>query len=249
MKKYTYQRNKKSRKEKIGFFTAFSICIAAIGLALWSTFLSIGGVGEGTGETYVATLPEITEAVGAEVTGVTVTEEVTEAPASTAEPTEETTAPFTTAEPYTGESQGLQTILQVTKSLDYPLHAGTITKTYSEEAVYNETMSDYRPHLGVDFRGDMGENVMSMSDGVVESIYKDDMLGNVIKVTDGNFSVYYCGVSDIIYCAEGTNVTRGEVITKVGEVPFEAKDEMHLHIEVKVGDKNIDPLMIIASNQ
>ncbi len=248
MKKYTYQRNRKSRKEKIGFFTAFSICLAAIGLALWSTFLSIGGVGEGVGETYVATLPELTEAVGAEITGVTVTDETSEIETTAEKVTEETDAE-TTIEEYTGENQSLETMLQVTKSLEYPLHTSTIIKQYSEEAVFNETMGDWRAHPGVDFKGDIGENVMSMSDGVVESIYEDEMLGNVIKITDGNFSVYYCGVSDIIYCVEGASVVRGEVITKVGEVPFEAEDDMHIHVEVKVGEKTIDPLLVIASNQ
>ncbi len=253
MKKYTYQKNRKNRKEKIGFVTALSICVAAIGLALWSTFLSIGGVEVEGEKTYIATMSDssivqVTKPVNYEMTGITTVEETT-ATVVTTSPEETEVTETETQVPYTGDSNSLQTMLQVTKSLDYPLYGGTITKMYSEEAVYNETMGDYRPHLGVDFKGDIGENVLSMSDGVVEDIYEDEMYGNVIKITDGNFSVYYCGVSDIIYCVEGASVARGEVITKVGEIPSEAKDEMHLHIEVKVGDKTIDPLVVIANNQ
>lgn len=253
MRRYSYQKNKKSRKERIGFFTAFSVCIVAVALALWSTYASIGGFDNQnvTEPTYIATLTPATEAVNNYVTGVTVTDpwEETTAPSETTAPATEETTPETTAPSYTGENGSLQTILQVSASLDYPVSSEKIMKEYSEEAVYNDTMEDYRAHTGVDFYADMGENVIAMSDGVVDSIYSDLMYGNVIKVTNGNFSVYYCGVSDTMYCVEGGQVTRGDIIGKVGEIPCEKKDAVHLHVEVRVGDKTIDPLAVISSNQ
>ncbi len=252
MRRYSYQKNKKSRKEKIGFFTAFSVCMVAVALALWSTYASIGGFDNQnvTEPTYIATIAPDTEAVNNYVTGVTVTEPAeetfvqTEAPVTEPEETEEATA-----QPYTGENGSLQTILQVSASLDYPVISGKVNKEYSEEAVYSETMGDYRAHTGVDFSADIGENVTAMSDGVVDSIYKDDMFGNVIKVTNGNFSIYYCGVSDTMYCVEGGQITRGDIIGKVGEIPCEKDDGMHLHIEVRVGDKTIDPLTVISNDE
>ncbi len=251
MRRYSYKNNKKSRKEKIGFLTAFSICIVAVGLALWSTYSSIGGFENSnvTEPTYIAVYPP-TEPVGRDVTGVVVTE---------TEPTEEKVVttqepePLTTVVPvgtetqelYTGDSESLQTMLQVSASLDFPVHSGKILKEYSEDVVYNSTMGDYRAHTGVDFRADEGENVLAMCDGSVEEIYADSMYGNVIKVKNGNFTMYYCGVSDTMYCVEGSQVTRGDIIGKVGTIPCEAQDEMHLHVEIKVGDKYIDPLLII----
>jgi cytoskeletal protein RodZ len=116
MRRYSYQKNKNSRKEKVGFFTAFSICIVAVGLALWSTYSSIGGL-EGanvTEPTYVA-LYEPTEQAGNEIQGIT--EEETEIPTQAAETevneaTEEETE-TETAVPYTGDNESLQTVLQV----------------------------------------------------------------------------------------------------------------------------------------
>ncbi|MGN0452846.1 MAG: peptidoglycan DD-metalloendopeptidase family protein [Ruminococcus sp.] len=249
MRRYTYKRNQKSRKEKIGFFTAFSICIVAIGLALWSTFASIGGFEKRnvTEATYVATFPQFTEAVNKTVTGLTVTEEaeVTETEPAETEPSSESTDP----EEYTGENSNLQTMLQVSASLDYPVRSQKVNKEYSENAVYNETMNDYRAHTGVDFEAGLGENVVAMSDGTVESIYTDGMYGNIIKITNGNFSVYYCGMSETVYCVEGGAVTKGDIIGKVGEVPCEVADGEHLHVEVRVGDKCIDPLTVISSDQ
>ena len=250
MKRYTYGRNQKSRREKVGFITAFSVCIVAIGLALWSTYLSISDIDEVKEKTYISTYPKETQAVVNEVTGVTETLPlIIETKAETEEVTETYTETQTNPEPYTGDSEALQTILQVSPSLEYPTRDGKILKQYSEEAVFSNTMGDYRVHNGVDFEAEPGESVSAMSDGVVERIYYDDMLGNVIVVRNGTFCVKYCGVEDEMCCEEGSEITRGDVIAKVGSIPSEAKDETHLHIEVQVGDKNIDPLTVISSNQ
>lgn len=254
MRRYSYQKNKKSRREKIGFFTAFSICLVAVGLALWSTYASIGGFGNQnvTEPTHVATLTTPTEPVDNNVTGVTVTEKVTTIPPTVptvTEPSETQPKATEPMEPYTGDNGSLQTILQVSASLEYPVSSKTVTKEYSEDAVYNRTMDDYRAHTGVDFAADIGENIIAMSDGVVEDIYTDGMYGNIIKVRNGNFSILYCGVSDTAYCVEGGQVTKGDVIGQVGVIPCEAADDMHLHIEVHVGDKCIDPLTVISSNE
>ena len=255
MRRYSYQKNKKSRKEKIGFFTAFSVCLVAIGLALWSTYSSIGGFENSnvTEPTYVAYyLP--TQQVNNSVTGVIVTEEVTEETEKTevteeAKETEASVVETSPVPPYTGSNESLQTMLQVSASLDYPLSSKKVLKEYSQDVVYSETMGDYRVHTGVDFKADMGENVRAMCEGVVEEIYKDSMYGNVVKVTNGNFSVYYCGMDEQIYCNVGDNITRESVIGRVGEIPCESKDPAHLHVEIRVGDKTIDPLIIVSSNE
>lgn len=250
MRRYSYQKNKNSRKEKIGFFTAFSICLVAVGLALWSTYSSIGGLEDAnvTEPTYVAVYP--TEAAGNEVEGVTVEETEVWTQSGTSqvyeeEPTEEPTA----TEAYTGDNESLHTVLQVNASLIYPIESGTVMKEYSEDAVYNKTMGDYRAHTGVDFKAQEGDNVLAMADGTVKKIYTDDLYGNVIEVKNGNFSVFYFGVSDTMYCTEGTSVSRGDIIAKVGGIPCESADETHIHIEVRVGEKTIDPMMIISTEE
>lgn len=254
MRRYSYQKDKKSRKEKIGFFTAFSVCLVAVGLALWSTYSSIGGFENSNVEepTYIAYLNP-TEQVDSVMTGVTVTDynepetEARETECTDVVPTEtvsESSVPL-----YTGDNESLQTMLQVSKSLDYPIESSKVQKEYSEEVVYNATMGDYRVHTGVDFSANTGDSVEAMCDGEVESIYKDSMYGYVVKITNGNFSVMYCGMDKDVRCYEGETISRGDVIGRVGEIPCESKDETHLHIEVCVGDKTIDPLLIISSDE
>ncbi len=262
MRRYSYEKNRKSRKEKVGFFTALSICIIAVGLAIGSAYASIGGFDNRnvTDPTYIATLTGgQSQGVGNDMTGVTVEETVTEAVATTVLETELLTEPTYITEPvteatapshqYTGDNNSLQTILQVSASLEYPVVSRTILREYSEEPVQNKTMQEYRAHTGIDIEANIGENVMAMSDGVVEEIYKDDLYGNVIRVKNGNFSVLYCGVSDTQLCAVGEQITAGSVIAQVGEIPCESSDPMHIHIEVRVGDKSIDPLTVISNDE
>ena len=44
-------------------------------------------------------------------------------------------------------------------------------------------------------------------------------------------------------------VKQGDVIGTVSKIPCESKDPKHLHVEVKVGDKLIDPLAVILSDR
>ncbi len=257
MRRYSYQKNKKERKEKIGFFAAFSVCLVAVGLALWSTYSSIGGFENSNVEesTYVAYYTP-TKPVDSPLTGITVTEEpepetqeefteyVTEEGTTKPSSKEENSVPL-----YTGENEKLQTMLQVSATLDFPIVSSVIQKEYSEKPVYSSTMGDYRAHTGVDFKAPQDAEITAMCDGVVEKIYLDSLYGVTVKVANGNFSVYYCGVAEELDISEGQQIKRGDILGKVGVVPCESKDDPHLHIEVKVGDKTIDPLLIISSNE
>ena len=94
MKKYRYSsKHKKERNERIGFVTAFTVCIIAIGLAIGSTYASIGGLdgnlsgGGGSGYTATAGYGG-DEAVDNEVKGIIVDDrEAEETSTSITEPT------------------------------------------------------------------------------------------------------------------------------------------------------------------
>lgn len=262
MKKYRNKnRNKKERSERIGFVTAFTVCIIAIGLAIGSTYASIGGLEgnlSGGGSAYSATSSEDGEAVGNELDGVTIQGRA-QATASTTlstEPTATDAVGVTEADtelpeadvPDTSEDK-LQTIFQVSSSLLYPVNSQRVLKEYSEQAVYSETMQDYRAHLGTDFEAPVGTAVFSVCDGIVDDIAADDMYGNIVKITNGTYSVYYCGVSENITVEEGETVTSGQVIAQIGEIPCESEDEPHLHMEVRVSGNSIDPMTVISNDE
>ena len=109
---------------------------------------------------------------------------------------------------------------------------------------HNTTLNNYYEHRGVDFSAAVGAEVYAVNDGVVESIYRDDILtGTEITVDhgDGVKSVYrFVTVADGLIV--GTEVKRGDVIATVAEATGEEyKDGAHLHFEILKDSKQVDP--------
>ena len=78
-------------------------------------------------------------------------------------------------EPVSGETEGM--IL--------PVASVNISNEYG--FFHNQTLNNYYVHTGVDFTTNAGAEVFAVEDGVVESIYKDDiLLGTEIVLNHGN---------------------------------------------------------------
>ena len=123
-----------------------------------------------------------------------------------------------------------------------------VTKGYSDtELVYSATMDDWRQHLGCDIICGDGEEVASMADGTVTSIYTDPEFGCTVVVTHNDGVITkYSNLSlsgDIsVDCA----VSVGQIIGTVNDnPPCEASDKLHIHIEAAKNDIRIDPLSLI----
>lgn len=259
MKRYR-NKNKKERSERIGFVTALTVCVVAIGLAIGSTYASIGGLEgnlSGGGSGYTASSGQGTEAVDNEVEGIIVgtnshevtSTSVTEIPTTIAQGVTQGETELPEPDVPDTKEERLQTILQVPTSLIYPVNSQRVSKEYSEQAVYSETMEDYRSHMGADFEASKGAAVFSVCDGIVDDIAYDDMYGNIVKITNGTYSVYYCGVKENIAVKEGESVVTGQVIGQVGDIPCESKDEPHIHMEVRVSGNAIDPMTVISNDE
>ena len=195
------------------------------------------------------------------MTGVTeaatspATEKSTEAP--TAKPTERTkgftiydtaTLPAMEEADPTEKLSAMEAVLRVADDLSYPVKSGSIVKQYSEEAVYSKTMKDYRAHTGCDFAAKEGENVYAMCDGKVKNISVSELYGVIIEVQSPGFSVYYCGLSNDLQPEKGADISAGDTIGTVGQIPCENADDSHIHVEIRVGKTLIDPLSVINKN-
>jgi murein DD-endopeptidase MepM/ murein hydrolase activator NlpD len=235
------QKRKRSKKERVGFYTALSICIIAVGMAAYSTYTTYSGYLEKSQKSTVAPVNQV-------VTGVT----ETEAPVTTEEPTYETVE--TTEEPteIATESEtktALQTMLTVNTSLSYPLDSAKVLQEYSEESVYNKTLNQWQAHTGVDFQCQVGDNVYSMGDGEVTKIFNDDLLGKTVVVKSATYTAYYSGLGDNVKTSKGESIKVGDIIGVAGSVPSEAMDDSHVHIAVKVGNQYVDPLTLINNDE
>lgn len=261
MKKYKHAKQKKL-SERAGFYVAMSVCLMAVGMAVWSAYTALSSdVGEIGGDSYLSSLSTTPAAVAQDMTGVTEAETVdgsepTQAPTDDAQPQEKTRS-FTLSETMpaeteatetSGELSSMQAVLKVNDSLTYPVKSHKVIKEYSENSVYNKTMKDHRAHTGCDFEAEEGENVFAMSAGTVSNISVSELYGVIIEVDSGDYSVYYCGLNTGFEVEENDEIKSGDVIGTVGNIPSESEDGSHIHIEIRVGDKLIDPLSVIGSN-
>ena len=166
-----YQKPEKTRREKIGFYTAFSICLIAVCMAVYSTYTTVR---QPKRQTAASVTPTSAVSVAQPMTGVTVpaaTEPPETEPEVSAAPDTTAAAETTAATEPTGETRradALQTMLAAEISLTMPTKSGRVVKPYSSDSVYNKTLNSWKPHTGADFDGELGDELLRLlGDGVI----------------------------------------------------------------------------------
>jgi len=130
----------------------------------------------------------------------------------------------------------------------FALPFGTnISKDYSDgEMVKSATMGDWRVHNGVDFSGEMDQQVLAMQSGVVKRVDADPLWGVILTVDHGcGVMARYCGLSENSTPRAGQEVRKGESIGVIAQVPCESAEGFHLHLETTVNGKAADPLAVM----
>ena len=257
MKQYKHAKNKKPT-DRAGFYIALSVCMMAVGFAVWSAYSTLSETTEPGDSTYFSSLSTEEAAVAQEMTGVTEAETQalsaveTQAPAT--EPERRLIISETEPEKADDDADDdvtdtLQAVLKIDDSLVYPVKSQQVTKPYSEDGVYNSTLHDYRAHTGCDFAAEEGENVYAMCGGIVKDISVSELYGVIIEVDCGGFSVYYCGLDTEFSVEKDQEIVAGDTVGTVGHIPSESADEPHVHIEIRVGNQLVDPLSVIAGDE
>ncbi len=128
---------------------------------------------------------------------------------------------------------------------------GPLVKDYSADTpVFSLTMEDYRTHEGVDVFVEAGERILACADGKVKEIWEDPMMGMCISLdhTGGAVIIYKNISSDIPdVIAVGAEVRSGQLIAVGGESALvEIAEEPHVHFELQIDGKNVDPLDYIS---
>lgn len=108
--------------------------------------------------------------------------------------------------------------------------------------VYSITMGDYRSHNGTDFNGLAGDNVHAICDGTVLSVTKDELWGTVVEVDHANAMVgRYAGFKTTAL-KSGDQIKRGDTMGTLGGIPIESSDGSHLHLELHINNKLVNPM-------
>lgn len=130
--------------------------------------------------------------------------------------------------------------------LGLPVAGKLVQKHSADVQVFSPTMQDYRIHLGVDITTEQGAPVCAVADGSVKQIWEDPLMGFCVALSHaGDCTTVYKNLAKEM--AEGLEVGKavkqGELLGYVGEsAMLELAQEPHLHLEMTVGDLQVDPL-------
>jgi biotin carboxyl carrier protein len=129
------------------------------------------------------------------------------------------------------------------KTMKTPL-AGDIYREFTmDDLVYYESIGEWRVHKGVDIKPKDTLLIESAFAGTVESINTSELTGTEIVIDHGNnIKTLY---SNLVTASVkvGEQVQQGQAIGNVGKTAsIEASDGAHLHFELIVDGKNVNPM-------
>ena len=107
-------------------------------------------------------------------------------------------------------------------------------------------LKEKRQHNGIDIRASEGEPIRVILDGKVKKVREDKELGNTVLIDHGDgIETLYAHCSEILV-NEGDKVIKNQVIARVGDTGL--ADGTHLHFEVWVNGKPVDPVSTLFKN-
>ena len=135
-------------------------------------------------------------------------------------------------------------VVNTPEGMQMPLETVSIIHDYG--FYHNTTLNIYYEHEGLDFTAAAGTDVLAAESGVIESIYKEDiLLGTEIVIDHGDgLKTVYRFVTEAEGLKVGDEVEKGQVIATIAEANGnEYKDGAHLHFEILQDGKNVDPAL------
>lgn len=146
------------------------------------------------------------------------------------------------------EDQKDEDNIPVVSTAKYVFPVESVAVLHNYGFYYNSTLHAYYEHEGMDFTCEEGTTVCAIADGVIESIYEEDILrGSEITVTHENgLKSVYTYVEANSGLKVGDSVKVGQAIGKVASASGEEyKDGAHLHLELYVNGKLTDPETVL----
>ncbi|WP_312812842.1 M23 family metallopeptidase [Sedimentibacter sp.] len=128
-------------------------------------------------------------------------------------------------------------------TMKLPLDGEIIREFTMDDLIYYEAIGEWRVHRGVDIQPKDTLMIESALAGTVELVNTSEIMGTEIIIDHGNnIKTLY---SNLVTASVkvGEQVQQGHVIGNVGKVAsIESADGAHLHFELLVDGKNVNPL-------
>jgi murein DD-endopeptidase MepM/ murein hydrolase activator NlpD len=124
-----------------------------------------------------------------------------------------------------------------------PIEKGWISSYYGKRT--GPFSGKIEMHKGMDFAGKKGSNVKAVASGVVTWSGERYGYGNLVEINHGNGYVTRYGHNDKILVKLGDSVERGQTISKMGSTGRSTGP--HVHFEVLLNDRQVDPIRFVQS--
>lgn len=232
------EQDNKTSKKGIHFYIALCICIISVGVAAFATYDSIQCFNKK--EEVVASKTQQNEKASSQNklnSNDNIVPELdtkNEENKSTSNLNEEPSE----AIPTNSTSAGL---------IVYPTNKNIIKEYSGNNPVFSKTFGDWRTHNGIDLEAEQGSKIKAITNGTVQEIYNDPLLGTTMSIQhEGDFIAYYSGLGETTLVNVGDKVEAGQEIASINDIPCESADGYHLHLSVKKDDKFINPIDILG---
>lgn len=151
-----------------------------------------------------------------------------------------------TTETSTDDLEFVEEAVSYNLALNLPTAEAIMTVYSDNSLIYSKTLDEWRGHSGVDIKAEIGSNISSPLDGVVKEAYEDSLWGMIIVIDHGNgLESKFCNLGTLEMVSVGTNVKKGEIISKVGNsADIEMLMDSHIHLETRKNGKLVDPRSI-----
>lgn len=131
----------------------------------------------------------------------------------------------------------------VSKVFTWPVK-GAILRDFSVETLsLDPTLGDWRTHGGLDIAAAQGVQVISISAGTVEQVYRDGLMGTTVVVDHGGgLRSWYCNLDEDVAVEAGDTVDIGQTLGCIGASAIaEVGVDPHLHLETTLDGQPVDP--------
>ena len=117
---------------------------------------------------------------------------------------------------------------------------GIVSSSFGARESKYQNVTGY--HTGIDIAADSGTPIVASMEGIVELVSSEGDYGKHVKIRCNNVTTLYAHCSKI-FVKEGQIVARGQNIANVGNTGNSTGP--HLHFEIRVEDRFVDPSRII----
>ena len=154
---------------------------------------------------------------------------------------------FQNAEKDNEDDDGVKTQQMDLKSMKVPLAGELIREFTIDDLVYYEAIGEWRVHKGIDIKPKDTLLIESALKGKVEAVNNSEITATEIIIDHGNnVKTLYSNLISANVQA-GDTVKKGQVIGNLGKtVSIESAEGTHLHFELIVDGKHVNPLDYIT---